>query len=667
MTRLPRALLLALALLATTTGTVAAASLQPLNLQVDKGSDWDPDNDFRLAWERLEGVPPAHAAWLRIWDTSGNVVIPALGFPWDGPIQNVRAPARGRYIAEVWLEDSAGNTGPSASVSFAFDDTPPGLVQLWGPTGWVTPEDATVWPEPSAPLPVSGIRGYAFSVDRGLGSTPCAGPVRCEPAEVKVAGGASSFSPGTLPEGVNVVRVLAVSGSGVPSPAASSAIVRVDGSAPAVTLEAPEAWVNAPQQVVARATDALSGMAGGSIPPFTAIAVDGSLPRLGPGATVTATVSGEGVHRVTSYARDAAGNSGEGRPAAATVRIDETPPRVAFANVQDPAEPERIEATIGDSLSGVDPERGSIGVRPAGSHQRFQPLPTVVANGRLLAHWDSDAFAPGNYEFRASAYDRAGNAGGSERRASGERMVLANPLKTPARIVAGFGGRLLVWQRCTRREDRRRCRREEIERFEARPTARAIPYGRGVSYSGRLTTSGDTGLADLTVAVVESFGAGAPPAQRTTLVRTAADGSFTLRLAPGPSRRIEVLLGGTRTLTRAGSGAVELDVQAGVRMHPSSAMARIGGAPVVFRGRLADPATVPAGGLPVELQFRLPGREWSEFRTVQSDGSGRFRYAYSFSDDDSRGIRFQFRAFVPSAAGWPYEAASSRPVFVTGR
>jgi hypothetical protein len=52
---------------------------------------------------------------------------------------------------------------------------------------------------------------------------------------------------------------------------------------------------------------------------------------------------------------------------------------------------------------------------------------------------------------------------------------------------------------------------------------------------------------------------------------------------------------------------------------------------------------------------------------VQTDPRGRFRYAYSFSDDDSRGVRFQFRAFAPAQDGWPYEPAGSRPVVVTGR
>ena len=60
------------------------------------------------------------------------------------------------------------------------------------------------------------------------------------------------------------------------------------------------------------------------------------------------------------------------------------------------------------------------------------------------------------------------------------------------------------------------------------------------------------------------------------------------------------------------------------------------------------------------MQFRLAGMPWSEFRTVRTDRHGRFRYAYRFSDDDSRGVRFQFRAYAPAQAGWPYEPAGSR-------
>ncbi|HXS46175.1 MAG TPA: hypothetical protein VN756_01785, partial [Solirubrobacterales bacterium] len=89
---------------------------------------------------------------------------------------------------------------------------------------------------------------------------------------------------------------------------------------------------------------------------------------------------------------------------------------------------------------------------------------------------------------------------------------------------------------------------------------------------------------------------------------------------------------------------------------------------LIFRGRvIAAPGTVPDAGKAVQLQFRVPGLAWAEFRTIQTDRRGRFRYAYSFSDDDSRGARFQFRAYAPTQDDWPYEPGGSRPVIVRGR
>jgi hypothetical protein len=51
---------------------------------------------------------------------------------------------------------------------------------------------------------------------------------------------------------------------------------------------------------------------------------------------------------------------------------------------------------------------------------------------------------------------------------------------------------------------------------------------------------------------------------------------------------------------------------------------------------------------------------------VRADSSGRFRYAYRFSDDDSRGVRFLFCGYVPAQGDWPYEPGGSRPVAVRG-
>jgi hypothetical protein len=664
---------------------VAAADpdeqLRPVDLRVfgDGEDSWYADNDFRLDWDRAPGSEQLAAPVnLRVRNASGGVVVLKTGLPsGKTTISHIHVPPTpGVYTADVWLEGPEGERGPEASTTLRFDNVRPRSARPLAADGWVvgsTPVLVEI-EHPAAPQPISGIRGYAVSVDQGP-DFPCAGSSRCSVDETDLRGGIEddTISLGLMREGIHVVRAVAVSGSGMRSEDAGSAIVRVDATLPEVALTGvPQDWASSPVRLTASATDALSGMAAsGADGPYTAISIDGGVPRVDPGTSTEAIVTGEGSHRVAFYARDAAGNVGDGTdgngPPVALVRIDDSPPAVAFARSQDPSDPERIEATISDPLSGADPTRGSIAVRPAGSRQRLQPLATTASAGKLVARWDSEAFPPGSYEFTATGYDTAGNAATSDRRGDGARMVLANPLKTPTEIQAGFGGRRLTWQRCSRVDGRRRCRRDVIESFVSRPTMRAVPYGHGVRFAGRLTSISGSPLGGLPVRVVESFDPGADSPQRTTTVQTAADGTFLARLAPGPSRHVEAVFAGNRVLTASNGGAVRLGTLAGVRMRASATSARVGGAPVIFSGRVGHlGAPIPSAGRPVELQFRIAGREWSEFRTVQTNTRGRFRYPYSFSDDDSRNVRFQFRAYVPAQAGWPYEPAASRPVSVTG-
>src|SRR5262249_32244604 len=99
---------------------------------------------------------------------------------------------------------------------------------------------------------------------------------------------------------------------------------------------------------------------------------------------------------------------------------------------------ERIEAVVSDTLSGPAPESGEIAVRPARGNRRFEPLPTAASGGRLVARWDSQAYPPGTYEFRATGYDTAGNAASGGLRPNRSRMVLVNPLKGATTIELGF-------------------------------------------------------------------------------------------------------------------------------------------------------------------------------------------------------------------------------------
>jgi hypothetical protein len=681
-----------LALAATTGSDSEARAGAPVGAYVSDlaplaGYDsWTATNQFLIAWKvvPLDGPAPTGYAY-RFLDPSGQPIGPEFRSPEVGDRQITvsipRAPgqpaiAAGRYGLELWLEHEQADS-PHAGTTVRFDDTRPAPARVLAHGEWIRAGSTVALqiersPEPQPP---SGIRGFAIQLDHGSGSGPCGGD-RCDPDDVDLAGDGGGTVPlGPLAEQLNLARIVAVSGSGMTSATSTEVALRVDGTPPRVGLEGvPNGWSGGPVAIAATAVDELSGMSSnGPAGAVTAVSVDGSVATVAPGDRATTVVHGEGLHEIGAYARDSVGNFSEGGaasdpPPSARVRIDESLPQVAFASSQDPAEPERIVALVTDHLSGPDPERGSIALRPAASSQPFEPIPTGVGAGRLTALWDSDSYPPGNYEFRATAYDLAGNRASTVLRGNGAGMTLANPIKAPTAVAFGFGGRQLVWHSCSRSGGALRCHRKLIGPFERRPATRSAGYGRGVPVGGKLTDAAGLPLAGLPVEVTEVFDAGSTSSERQTTILTDPDGFFLAHLPPGPSRRIEVGFGGNRVLTRSSGRELRLGVRAAVRLRSSTATAAIGGAPVVFSGVVAhDDAKIPATGLPVELQFRLPGSPWSEFRTVQARPDGHFRYPYAFSDDDSRGIRFQFRARLAAQPGWPFEAGTSRPVAVTGK
>ena len=630
----------------------AAASLQPVDLQVDGGEDnWHPRQMFALSWSNPPGVAAVH---YQLLDPAGGVLIGDTTLARAAnAIEHLSVPAApGAYTAEVWLQDANGARGPAVGAKLRFDDARPGAVEPLPSPAWIGRSAfpyAVHLTHPSGPLPISGIRGYAVSTDSSPTGSPCAGAT-CAAAETDLQGGiaADSLPIAELPEGVNYVHAVAVSGSGTPSALAGTTVLRVDKTEPLTRIEgAPRGWSSEPVKLTAQASDAGSGMAVTSAAggPFTAIQIDAGAPATAPGASVTATVIASGVHTVAYYARDAAGNVADGAiangrtnrpPATTVVKIDREPPRLAFAAAQSPQDPELIEARANDRYSGVDPSRGSIAVRRVGAGERFATLPTQVSAGTLRTHWDSSAYPAGEYEFRATAYDMAGNAAASLDRSDGTAMHLRGPLKVPVRL-------------------------------SIRGRDRSMRYGRGAWFAGRALAARRTPLAGVPIRVVERFAAGGAPSERVSTVRTGEGGRFGIRLAPGPSREVIATVASTATTRGASSQPLALAVRSHLVLRASAATARIGGSPLVFRGKVASQgATMPADGKVVQLQFRLPGLPWSEFRSVRTDANGRFRYAYRFSDDDSRGVRFQFRAYAPAQAGWPFEPAGSLPVTVLG-
>lgn len=644
--------------------TAAGNPPSPVDLRVEGGEDaWHPDNHFTLEWTNPStgSGPPLVAVHYRTRDPQGTAIGETrLGWVSDGIASLTLPKTPGAYSAEIWLEDAAGEQGSAATARLRFDDTRPAAMEPLPVPSWI---GRSAFPlrvrlgHPPGPAPISGIRGYAVAIDAAPVGAPCAEPDRCTDAETTLRGGIEddTLTIAALPEGTSYLHVVAVSGSGMKSPASGRAALRVDTTDPVTRLAGiPAGWTNQAVGLIASATDVESGMKtdDNGAPPLTAIRVDDGAPTVALGEFATATVIAEGAHRIAFYARDAAGNVDDGgnsngiansSPRTAWVRIDRGAPSIAFANSEDPRDPELLRVRIADSLAGPDLSRGWIGIRTAGSGDRFEPLPPATpGGGELRARWDSDAYPSGDYEFRAIGYDAAGNATVTTRRKNGAPMVLSNPLKAPTALRAGLAA--------------------------GPEQRRTVPYGRGIRFSGHLTTGVSSPLGGMPVRIVERFAGGAAPASRATTVRTEPSGAFSIRLAPGPSREIAATFDGSPTLTRSASRQLDLRVRSAVRLRTSAGAAKIDGPPLVFRGRVfAPPGTVPDDGKSVQLQFRLPGLPWAAFRTIQTDRRGRFHYAYRFSDDDSRGARFQFRAYAPAQDDWPYEPGSSRPIIVQGR
>ncbi len=627
-----------------------AQSLRPCELEVVGGEEtWRADSRFNLSWRNppQSDAPPITAVHYRVLDASLQVMRERSVERAAQTLEVFVPPAPGVYTVEVRLEDGAGNLGPAATASLRFDDSRPGRVEPLPTPDWIGGADFP-YPlrlsRPTGPAPISGIRGYAIAIGRD----PCLAADRCTEAETSLRGGPEddTLLISALPEGTSYAHAVAVSGARVRSASVGRTALQVDTTAPRTTLRGvPNSWTDRPVELLATANDAASGMAPtGRAGPFTAIRIDGGAPIAASGDSVRARVIGAGVHTVAYYARDAAGNADDGGeangsrnppPASATVWIDPEPPRIVFSGAQDPADPEAIAARVLDPLSGPSRQRGRIEVRRAGSGDRFEPLPTSVEHGELRARWESESYPPGPYEFRATGFDRAGNAATTLSRPNGSRMVLSAPLKGTTELRLRLG------------EHRSAHLRRE-----------------GAVLRGQLSGGRGGSLAGMTVRVLERFDPGAAQDRRVSTVGTGQGGAFALRLPPGPCREIVASFAGTATLARSQSDPVRLSVPGAVGMKASKAVATVGGRPVVFSGRVAG--EVPPSGKYVQLQFRLPRLPWAEFRTVRTDARGRFRYAYRFSDDDSRGVRFEFRAFAPAQDDWPYEPAGSRPVTVKG-
>jgi hypothetical protein len=145
---------------------------------------------------------------------------------------------------------------------------------------------------------------------------------------------------------------------------------------------------------------------------------------------------------------------------------------------------------------------------------------------------------------------------------------------------------------------------------------------------------------------------------------TAADGSFTLAVPPGPSRRVRAgwRVNPTDT-TFACSRPLNIRVPARATLHSSPRSVRAGGR-IRLSGRLAG-GRIPSRGKLIDLQAREQGR-WHTFASVRTRRSGSFTAHYRFHRAAPRRT-YPMRVRVRPESAYPYALGYSKTVRVRVR
>lgn len=190
----------------------------------------------------------------------------------------------------------------------------------------------------------------------------------------------------------------------------------------------------------------------------------------------------------------------------------------------------------------------------------------------------------------------------------------------------------------------------------------SVPFGRKEAVTGRLTGPGGQPISGAEIEVQAGPSAAGAASIALASPRTAANGSFTMRVPAGASSRTlrfsyRVDLGdplpvATRTLT--------LSVGAGLILSVTPHVSGVGRT-IRFGGHLLG-GSVPASGKLVVLEARAVGGPWIEFDVVQSDPRGRFAATYRFKFAGP--ADYQFRVISEPQSDYPFEAGASNVVRV---
>lgn len=178
--------------------------------------------------------------------------------------------------------------------------------------------------------------------------------------------------------------------------------------------------------------------------------------------------------------------------------------------------------------------------------------------------------------------------------------------------------------------------------------------------SGWLGTADGVALGGQNVTILTAPDDGGKTFAPAVTVLTAANGSWSARLPPGPGRLIEASYAGAPTAEPSVSGLAKLVVPARVQLLSVAPRRIAWGQTVRLTGRLAG-GYLPAGGALVRLRIGL-GRTFITYGVHEHvTGSGGFTTTYSFGAGlPSTHRTYWFQIASLPMGDYPYAPADSR-------
>lgn len=375
--------------------------------------------------------------------------------------------------------------------------------------------------------------------------------------------------------------------------------VYVDNLTPGISLSGP---TDAPttagvQYVTATASAGPSGVAGISC------SLDGSATRWYGGSSAQIAVQGLGVHQVScdseNNAHDSAGNPASSPTATWTLSIRQP------------------------SVSALAFDRVVGGLRCHAVRERV----------RIPAHWVVAYHDHHRIRIRVPAQTRRANVVHCHPRVVRRRVRVHGHWRTE-RVV-------------------------EVPHAAFLSSRRARP-GASTVVSGWLGTSSGTALPGQAVRVLAAPADDGGALAQVATATTAANGSWSAKLPPGPSRTVVAEFGGSSTAEPAVSAPVRLIVPASLALRIAPRRAHWGGR-IRITGRLRG-GYIPATGKLLVLWVGWAGGS-TEIGHIYTRRDGSFATHYTFLRGNGR-VRYRFWIASTRESDYPYAPGRSRPVAV---